>query len=158
MSCSRLCLLYILPSHSRNSHSVWQKVMEKAPLHNHQDLACAIWSAYVFMNAHCCHTQCELLQWCHNLQQVLWCTEVWQFCRMFVCICRFNLHLHTHTSHRYSVTQSHLYLYLCYTLIMVWKVAGEFVSPMNMTIGSNNPLLVLNAAFHLSSSLMWTLL
>jgi len=63
MSCSRLCLLYILPSHSRNSHSVWQKVMEKAPLHNHQDLACAIWSAYVFMNAHCCHTQCELLQW-----------------------------------------------------------------------------------------------
>ena len=33
---------------------------------------------------------------------------------------------------------------------MVWKVAGEFVSPKNMTVGSNSLWLVINAAFHSS--------
>ena len=33
---------------------------------------------------------------------------------------------------------------------MVWKVAGEFVSPKNMTVGSNSPRVVLKAAFHSS--------
>ena len=39
-----------------------------------------------------------------------------------------------------------------------WKVAGELVSPKNMTIGSNSPLLVQKAAFHSSSSLIQMLL
>ena len=42
--------------------------------------------------------------------------------------------------------------------IMVWKVAGEFVRPKNMTVGSNNPSEVLKAAFHSSPSLIWMLL
>ena len=32
-----------------------------------------------------------------------------------------------------------------------WNVAGEFVRPKNMTIGSNSTRLVRNAAFHSSS-------
>ncbi len=41
---------------------------------------------------------------------------------------------------------------------MDWKVAGEFVSPKNMTVGSNSPSLVLKVAFHSSPSLMHMLL
>ena len=41
---------------------------------------------------------------------------------------------------------------------MVWKVAGEFVSPKNITLGSNRPWLVMNAAFHSSPFLIRTLL
>ncbi|CCM07147.1 uncharacterized protein FIBRA_09485 [Fibroporia radiculosa] len=42
--------------------------------------------------------------------------------------------------------------------IIAWKVAGEFVIPKNMTVGLNNPHGVINAPFHLSSSLILTLL
>jgi hypothetical protein len=42
--------------------------------------------------------------------------------------------------------------------IIIWKVAGELVSPKNITVGSNNPSGVRNAAFHLSPFLMHTLL
>jgi len=42
--------------------------------------------------------------------------------------------------------------------IMAWKVAGELVRPKNMTLGSNNPSLVMKAAFHSSPFLMRTLL
>jgi len=42
--------------------------------------------------------------------------------------------------------------------IMVWKVAGEFVKPKNMTVGLKRPRLVLKAAFHSSPSLIRTLL
>ena len=42
--------------------------------------------------------------------------------------------------------------------IIVWKVAREFVSPKNMTVGSYNPWLVRKAAFHSSPSLMRMLL
>ncbi len=42
--------------------------------------------------------------------------------------------------------------------IIIWKVAGELVSPKNMTIGSYRPLLVMKAAFHRSLGLMSTLL
>ena len=42
--------------------------------------------------------------------------------------------------------------------IIIWKVAGEFVSPKNMTIGSKSPSGVRKAAFHLSPSLIWILL
>ena len=41
---------------------------------------------------------------------------------------------------------------------MVWNVAGEFVSPKNITKGSNNPRFVWKAAFHSSSSFMRMLL
>ncbi len=41
---------------------------------------------------------------------------------------------------------------------MDWKVAREFVSLKNITVGLNRPLLVLKAAFHSSPSLMCTLL
>src|SRR5258708_40269910 len=42
--------------------------------------------------------------------------------------------------------------------IIIWKVAGELVSPKNITVGSKSPLGVRNAAFHLSPSLIRTLL
>ena len=42
--------------------------------------------------------------------------------------------------------------------IMVWKVAGEFVRPKNITVGSNSPSEVLKAAFHSSPSSILTLL
>jgi len=42
--------------------------------------------------------------------------------------------------------------------IIVWKVAEELVRPKNMTVGSKSPSFVIKAAFHLSSSLMRTLL
>ena len=35
---------------------------------------------------------------------------------------------------------------------MVWKVVDEFVRPKNMTVGSNSPSLILNAAFHVEVS------
>ncbi len=38
--------------------------------------------------------------------------------------------------------------------IIIWKVAGEFVRPKNITVGSNSPSGVRNAAFHLSPSLI----
>ena len=42
--------------------------------------------------------------------------------------------------------------------IMVWNVAGEFMSPKNITFGLNRPWLVMNAAFHSLPSLMHMLL
>src|SRR6266851_3806385 len=33
--------------------------------------------------------------------------------------------------------------------IIDWKVVGEFIRPKNITVGSNSPLLVVKAAFHL---------
>src|SRR6266481_2472849 len=42
--------------------------------------------------------------------------------------------------------------------IIIWKVAGEFVSPKNMMVGLNSPSGVRKAAFHLSPSLMRMLL
>ena len=44
------------------------------------------------------------------------------------------------------------------SFIIVWNVASELHSPKNMTVGSNSPQLVHNAAFHLSPSLIHTLL
>ena len=40
----------------------------------------------------------------------------------------------------------------------LWKVAGEFDNPKNMTVGLNNPLDVMKAAFHWSPSLILMLL
>src|SRR6266404_6107500 len=42
--------------------------------------------------------------------------------------------------------------------IIIWKVVGEFVSPKNITVGSNKPSGVRNAAFHSSPSLILMLL
>src|SRR6266478_1959959 len=42
--------------------------------------------------------------------------------------------------------------------IIIWNVAGEFVSPKNITVGSNKPSGVRKAAFHLSPSLILMLL
>ena len=42
--------------------------------------------------------------------------------------------------------------------IIVWNVAGEFVRPKNITVGLNNPSLVLKAALYSSPSLMQMLL
>src|SRR5450756_2124697 len=42
--------------------------------------------------------------------------------------------------------------------IIIWNVAGELVSPKNITVGSKSPSGVRNAAFHSSPSLMRTLL
>jgi hypothetical protein len=41
---------------------------------------------------------------------------------------------------------------------MLWNVAGELHNPKNITVGSNSPLCVLNAAFHWSLSLILILL
>ena len=40
----------------------------------------------------------------------------------------------------------------------LWKVAGEFERPKNITVSSNNPFGVMNAAFYLSPSLIQMLL
>ena len=40
----------------------------------------------------------------------------------------------------------------------LWKVAGEFDNPKNMTVGSNNSLDVMKAALHWSPSLILMLL
>src|SRR6266478_6403938 len=42
--------------------------------------------------------------------------------------------------------------------IIIWNVAGEFVSPKNITVGSNRPSGVRKAAFHSSPSLIRILL
>src|SRR5258707_12483339 len=42
--------------------------------------------------------------------------------------------------------------------IIIWNVVGELHSLKNMTVGSNSPRLVWNAAFHSSPSLIHTLL
>jgi len=42
--------------------------------------------------------------------------------------------------------------------IIAWKVAGELHIPKNITVGSNSPRLVLNAAFHSSPFLIRMLL
>jgi len=38
--------------------------------------------------------------------------------------------------------------------IIIWNVAGELVRPKNMTVGSNSPSGVRNAAFHSSPGLI----
>jgi len=42
--------------------------------------------------------------------------------------------------------------------IIVWNIAGEFVIPKNITVGSNNSICVINAFFYSSSFLILTLL
>src|SRR5258707_15269793 len=42
--------------------------------------------------------------------------------------------------------------------IIIWKVAGEFVRPKNMTVGSKRPSGVRNATFHSSPGFMRMLL
>jgi len=42
--------------------------------------------------------------------------------------------------------------------IIIWNVVGELVRPKNMTVGSNNPSGVRNAAFHSSPGLIQILL
>jgi len=42
--------------------------------------------------------------------------------------------------------------------IIIWNVAGELVRPKNMTVGSNSPSGVRNAAFHSSPGLIRMLL
>ncbi len=42
--------------------------------------------------------------------------------------------------------------------IIIWKVAGELVSPKNITVGLNSPSGVKKAAFHSSPSLILMLL
>ena len=42
--------------------------------------------------------------------------------------------------------------------IIVWNIAGEFISPKNITIGLNNSFNIVNAAFHLSLSFIYILL
>src|SRR6202795_954891 len=42
--------------------------------------------------------------------------------------------------------------------IIIWKVAGEFVRPKNMTVGSKRSSCVRKAAFHSSPGLIRTLL
>jgi hypothetical protein len=55
-------------------------------------------------------------------------------------------------SHRSAISSEKI------EFIIVWNVAGELVSPKNMTVGSNSPSLVIKAAFHLSPSLIRMLL
>jgi len=43
-------------------------------------------------------------------------------------------------------------------IIMVWNVAGELVKPKNITVGSNDPSGVVNAAFHLFPPFIYILL
>ncbi len=61
-------------------------------------------------------------------------------------------------SSRYTVMVPDAMRSLKMSFIIHWKVAGELVSPKNITIGSNKPWLVLNAAFHSLPVLMRTLL
>ena len=42
--------------------------------------------------------------------------------------------------------------------IIVWNIAGKFISPKNITIGLNNSSNIVNATFYLSSSFIYTLL
>lgn len=57
-------------------------------------------------------------------------------------------------------TLSHSYVISSWKImsIMIWNVTGKFVSPKNITVGSNNPSLILKAAFHSSPSLIQMLL
>jgi len=41
---------------------------------------------------------------------------------------------------------------------MAWNIAGEFVKPKNITVGSNDPSGVVKNAFYLSPFLILTLL
>src|SRR5712671_3197198 len=61
-------------------------------------------------------------------------------------------------SSMYTVSQPSSISSLNIAFIMAWKVAGEFVRPKNMTIGSYSPSLVMKAAFHSSPALIRTLL
>ena len=42
--------------------------------------------------------------------------------------------------------------------IIVWNIAGKFISPKNITIGLNDSSNIINAAFHSSSFFIYTLL
>jgi hypothetical protein len=61
-------------------------------------------------------------------------------------------------SSMYTVNHFSAMLSMNIEFIIIWKVAGELVSLKNITVGSNNPSLVMNAAFHSSPSLILTLL
>jgi len=44
------------------------------------------------------------------------------------------------------------------SFIIVWNIAGEFVSSKTITVSSNNLSSVINTAFYLSSFFIYTLL
>src|SRR5260370_16922208 len=69
--------------------------------------------------------------------------------RLFVWIARSSMY-----------TESHPWATCLWNMvfIIIWNVAGEFVRPKNMTIGSKSPSGVRNAAFHSSPVFMHMLL
>ena len=58
----------------------------------------------------------------------------------------------------YMITMHPLIKSLKIESIIDWNIAGELHKPKNITVGLNNPLFVLNAAFHWSPSLIQMLL
>ena len=58
----------------------------------------------------------------------------------------------------YMITMALSIISLKIVSIIDWKVASELHIPKNITVGSNNPLLVLKVAFHWSPSQIWILL
>src|SRR5258708_40194105 len=70
-------------------------------------------------------------------------------CFCFVWIARSSMYME---SHPWAISRRKI------MFIIIWKVAGELVSPKNITVGSKSPSGVRNAAFHSSPSLIRTLL
>lgn len=48
----------------------------------------------------------------------------------------------------YTINHPSAIMSLKESFINLWKVTGEFDSPKNIMVGSNNPFEVMNAAFH----------
>ena len=72
--------------------------------------------------------------------------------------CSSSISVSTITSSIKAATFLVLIKSLSNSFIIAWKVAGEFVNPKNMTVGSKDPSGVVNAAFHSSPSFICTLL
>ena len=69
-----------------------------------------------------------------------------------------SVSISTNISSTKATTFPSLIISLRILFIIIWNIAGEFVIPKNMAIGSKNLIQVVNAPFHLFFSLILTLL
>ena len=72
--------------------------------------------------------------------------------------CPFSVFVSTSTLSTNAATFSLLIKSLRILFIIAWNVAGKFVIPKNITIGSKDPIYIINAPFHSFSSLILMLL
>ena len=75
-----------------------------------------------------------------------------------ILLCPSSISVPTNTSSMKTATFPSLIISLRILFIIAWNIAGEFVIPKNITIGSKDPTCIVNTLFYSSPSFILTLL